>query len=869
MKQLESSEAPFSSLELTPNATKPSSQGNSGDASVEFWQSIQTMMRLQNQAPPLHPVSRDEKLPLSFPEERLWLLDQLQPGNLAQNLPFTFRLTGTLNRDALQRSLLELLERHESLRSCFIEVEGQPARAIATATASLNFEVIDLRPLPKAEQEQQVQQVIQQEVDRPFNLKAGQLLRVRLLQLGEQEHLLLLLVHHIVFDGWSEGVLFRDLAELYGAFSSNQAPSLPALPIQYADFATWQRQCLQAEMQHTLLSYWQRQLEHGLPAQPLPAARRHPVTFTRRSARQSFRLNSELTQALKKLSRQERTTLFVTLLAAFKVVLHRYTGQSDLFVCTPTANRTRNELKNLIGYFINLLILRTDVSGDPSFQELMGRVRQVVSGANAHQDLPFQQVVEQLELGGAPLTQILFVFQNYPQQMPQFAGLQVEALELDSSTTDFDLFLSLTEEAGQLRGVLKYNTDRLEDGAIAQLLTDYQQVLEAVVAHPEAVLSSPNLLAKEQRHTAEIDSLDGVEQVYIPPRDKVESQLVEIWQQLLGVVSVGVQDNFFNLGGHSILALQLFTQIKQVFGKDLPLSTLYQAPTVEQLATVLRQDNHSVSWSSLVPIQPDGSKPILFCIHPAKGNILGYERLAHYLGIEQPIYGLQARGLDGKQAPLNRVEMMAACYIQEIRTLQPKGPYYLAGHSLGGTISFEIAQQLQAQGEKVALVAMFDTYAHRVVTDMTRQSALSLTAKIRLHLKRLFQFDLREKIRYFLERSTKRIQKTAVKIYQRLGVPLPYPLRSYAVAEAGLEAARRYVPQLYSGRIVLFRVDGFGNESALGWDGLALGGVEVHHVPGTHCNLLKEPHVQIVAKQFKACLEEAQMPEMSRTETFA
>ena len=834
------------------------SRHNVRDASEEFWQSIQTMMQLQTQAPPLQPLCCDEKLSLSFPEERLWLLNQLQPNNVAQNLPFAFQLTGVLHREALERSFLELMQRHESLRSRFVDLEGQPVRMLATTLESLDFHITDLRTLPDVEREQEAQRLMQQVIDRPFDLKAGQLLRVHLLQLQDQEHLLLLVVHHIVFDGWSEGVLFQELAKLYEVFSTGQSASLPDLPIQYGDFAAWQRQYLQGEMQHILLSYWQRQLGDGLPVQLLPAARRHPVGSTRRSARQTFRLSSELTQALKQLSRRERTTLFVSLLAAFKLVLHRYTGQSDLFVCTPTANRTRHELKGLIGYFINLLILRTDVSGDPSFQELMGRIRQVVSGANAHQDLPFQQVLEQLQLGSVPLTQILFVLQNYPQQLLQLAEVQVERLEIDSSTADFDLFLSLTEEAGQLQGEIKYNTDRFEDWAIAQLLTDYQGVLEGVVAAPELPISSPLFLAEDRRVDPEGDATDASERVYVAPRNLAEQQLAEIWQQVLNIERISVQDNFFELGGHSLLALRLFDQIEQKLGKKLPLSTLYQAPTLEQLATTLQQEETATFWSSLVAIQPNGSKPPLFCVHGLGGNVLCFRDLADHLGLNQPLYGLQARGLDGKQPPLGRVEEMAAYYLKEIRELQPEGPYFLSGLSFGGMVAFEMAQQLHAQDQTVALLALFDTYG----PDFYKP--LPFSQWLLRHSKNLLRLRLRDKLTYLcqaLEAVTTRLQKMTRKLYSKLNhssssIRQNTPL-DQVISISGI-AARNYQPQPYPFPMILFRACEqtwwSSGEPRLGWSELVASKLEIYEVPGNHFSIEKQP---VLAEQLKICLERA------------
>ena len=461
----------------------------SGQAPADLWQAIRTIISLQNQAPPLLKVSRNEHLKLSFPQERLWFLDQLGGSNCAYNIPFAFKIEGSLNTSALEQSLQEIVQRHEALRTTFSAIEGKPVQAIAP-TVTLTLAVTDLRQLTEAEREDRVRQMVVEEAEKPFDLSKESLLRACLLRLNEEEWVLLLTVHHIVFDGWSEGLLFAELATLYEAFSTGKPSPLTHLPVQYADFATWQHQWLRGEFREALLDYWKQQLGNNLRELELPSDRPRPAIQVRRSACQKLQLSEELVKSLKTLSRKEGATLFATLLAAFKVLLHTYTEQDDLFVCSPVANRNRKELKEIIGYFVNLLILRSDLSGNPSFRELLNRVRQVVSGAYAHQDLPMQEVVSSLELNQISLSQVLFAFQNTPRQILQLSGLTVTPLETDNGTADFDLFLSLTEEGGTINCALKYNTDLFEETTIARLLDHFKLVLENIVADPEQSLSS-------------------------------------------------------------------------------------------------------------------------------------------------------------------------------------------------------------------------------------------------------------------------------------------------------------------------------------------------------------------------------------------
>ncbi|MEM9008621.1 MAG: condensation domain-containing protein, partial [Cyanobacteria bacterium P01_F01_bin.86] len=345
--------------------TSQQGQKQSDTGPQDLWEAIRTIIGLQNQAPPLVPVARDQPLALSFTQERLWFLYQLNANNTAYNIPFAFHLQGHLDIAALEQSFQALLQRHEALRTTFASPAEQPVQAIAPTAQTWALNHLDWQGLPAAEQESQIQQQILQETQQPFDLTQGPLLRATLLHLSDRDHILLISVHHIVFDGWSEGILWRELAALYEAFATQQASPLPDLPIQYGDFAHWQRQWLQGDFLDALLKYWRNQLGHGLQALQLPTDHPRPTVQTRRSATQKLALSESLTKSLKTLSRQTGATLFATLLAAFKVLLQRYTDQTDLCVCSPIANRNRKELRGLIGYFVNLLILRTDLAGNP------------------------------------------------------------------------------------------------------------------------------------------------------------------------------------------------------------------------------------------------------------------------------------------------------------------------------------------------------------------------------------------------------------------------------------------------------------------------------------------------------------------------
>jgi aspartate racemase len=1294
----------------------------------------------------------------------MWLLDRLAPESPTYNIVNALRLCGPLDVGALHESLEEIVRRHEVLRTTFAAVDGTPVQTIAPSL-ELGLPLEDLTALPRAARGAEARRIVREEARRPFDLAQGPLFRAKLLGLGQEEHVLLVGMHHIVSDGWSLGIFWRELGALYEAFSEGKPSPLPDPPIQYADYAVWQRRRLTGEVLDEQLGYWRRRLA-DVPTLELPTDRPRPAVQTHRGARQKLELSEWLTERLKDLSRQEGVTLFMVLLAAFQVLLSRYSGQDDVAIGTPIANRNRAETEGLIGFFVNTLVMRTDLSGEPSFRALLGRVREVALGAYANQDLPFERLVEELQPtrdpSQSPLFQVAFALQNVPTAPRQLAGLTTARMDVDNQTATFDLTLFMWEKPEGLRGTLEYNTDLFDAASIARMLGNFHTLLEGVVADPEQRISELELLTEaerdqllvgwngaqtlypkhrcihelfeeqaerspdavavlfeerrlsyrslneranqlarhlrrlgvgpevrvglcverspemvvamlgilkaggayvpldpsypserlafmledaqasvlvSQRHLldslprtsarvvcvdadrkviaqedvqnpdnkssaeslayviytsgstgkpkgvcvphravirlvsntdyARLTSADVVGQasnaafdaatweiwgallggarlvvlpqdtvlspralavaieqrrisalflttalfnqmarenpaafrplrhllfggeavktkwvrevldagppdrllhVYGPtetttfatwhlvedveddattipigrpianteayvldarsqlvpagvpgelyiggpgvargylnrrhltderfvphpfseqpdarlyrtgdrvrrlangdieflgrldgqvklrgfriepgeiesvlnshaavresvvllredtpeqkrlaaylvaagaapphselrafmrqrlpdymipatfvalealpltpngkidrdalpapgatrpdpggeplaPRDELEKRLVGIWEQVLGVPVVGVNDDFFELGGHSLLAVNLFVQIEKVFGRQLPLATLFRAPTVGQLAEVLREETEEEPHASLVAIQPHGSRPPFFCVHGAGGEVLLYQRLARYLKPDQPFYGFQAKDLDKMQAAL-KVEDMAASYLRELREFQPEGPYYLGGYSSGGLVAFEMARRLRAQDHSVALLALFDTAHPRGF------GRRPLSARLYHHARSLRrQGPLRYAEETFWMVIRRRIRRLANKWSLWTGHPLPYALRRNR--SLNRMAAANYEPQPYPERVTLFRSADFWGPSgdpSLGWSSIVGGGVDVHEVPGDH-RLFREPHVQVLAARLQASLEQTQ-----------
>jgi amino acid adenylation domain-containing protein len=454
------------------------------------------------QSLPIEPVARDADLPLSFAQQRLWFLDQLMPGNPAYNMPAAVHLTGALDVSALERSLREVAKRHEALRTTLPMVDGRPVQHIAEAP-DFELPVIDLSAMPEDERKALSERLAGQEARRPFDLARGPMMRAFVLRLANDEHVALVTLHHIVSDGWSVGVLVQEMAVLYESFSAGRPSPLPELPIQYADFAYWQRERFRGEVLENELVYWREQLS-GLSQLRLPTDRPRPEVQTFRGATVTFDLPAELTHGLRVLGRSEEATLFMTLLASFKALLSRYAGQTDIVVGAGIANRYRAEIEGLIGFFVNMLVLRTDLSGDPEFRDALGRAREVCVGAYAHQELPFEKLVAELQperdLGHEALFQVAFVQQNAPLSLHRLpTGLALRPLPVESTTAKFDLTVFVWEVPDGLSGMVEYSTDLFDAETIERMLRHYRAVLETVVANPECRLSELPLLADSER----------------------------------------------------------------------------------------------------------------------------------------------------------------------------------------------------------------------------------------------------------------------------------------------------------------------------------------------------------------------------------
>ncbi|AFZ23112.1 amino acid adenylation enzyme/thioester reductase family protein [Cylindrospermum stagnale PCC 7417] len=454
----------------------------------------------QNQTLPiLESIDRSVELQLSLIQQRFWFLDQMEGANAAYNIARALRLVGRLNLTALQQAIESIIQRHETLRTSFGIVDEKPVQFIA-ATVPFTLPLVDLQELPEVEQLTELQRLITAEYTQPFDLSTAPLLRVKIICLESDSHVLLVTMHHIISDAWSVGIFLKELSGFYGV------SPLPDLQIQYADYAYWQRQLQQNNIITTQLNYWKQQLADAPPVIELTTDRPRSAMQTFRGSIQRFKLGDDLTNKLKTLSQKSGTSLFMTLQAAFATLLYRYTGQEDIVIGSPITNRNRPALEPLIGFFVNTLVLRTRLENNPTFRELLAQVRQVALNAYAHQDVPFDQLVEVLQpqrhLSHSPLFQVMFVLQNSPVEKPKLPGLTVTQIELDRPTAGatFDLTLSMQEIDSELRGAFEYNANLFDAETIARMVKHFQTLVEAIVTNPDERVGQLPLLTAAEQH---------------------------------------------------------------------------------------------------------------------------------------------------------------------------------------------------------------------------------------------------------------------------------------------------------------------------------------------------------------------------------
>jgi acyl carrier protein len=557
--------------------------------------------------------------PLSFAQQRIWFLHQLEPGS-HYNDHFDLRARGPLDAKVLERAINEIIRRHDTLRCSFSEVDGEPVQKVA-ADLAISLPVTDLSNLPPAEREPEAIRLAVEDCRKPFDIEQAPLFRASLVRIATDDHLLILTFDHIIVDGWSHGVFLTELSTLYEAFSRGRPSPLPDLPIQYSDFALWQQHWTKGDAIDEHLQYWKRQLQGAPPLLQLPTDHPRPQSQTFQGARLTFTLEKPLIIELTKLGRKENCTLFMVLLAGFQALLARRSECEDLVVGSPIANRNRHEVEPLIGSFMNSLAFRSDFSGDPSFAETLKRIRKTALEAYAHQDMPFERLVAEIQptrnLSYSPIFQVMFILQNTPNPVAQAGPLKFAHQDIDPGSSKFDLTLNLEETEEGCIGWMEYSTQLFEEGTIAAMIRQFQSLLKAVVANPSSRLSELTFENPGEKSvpkaSSDSDKLDrsGYEAADRAPKTGLEKELAAIWSEVLGVRSIARSDNLFDLGGHSLLITRIISRIRKKFQVDVPIHAFFDTPTVASIAAQIESEMETQKAARVnQPIRKRSLQPI-------------------------------------------------------------------------------------------------------------------------------------------------------------------------------------------------------------------------------------------------------------------
>jgi thioesterase domain-containing protein len=804
------------------------------DAALEKRRKLAEMLRKRAASP--------KDAPLSVGQERLYRLARLNPDVPLYNVATAYRLHGPLDADALDRAVRRIEARHEILRTTFPVSGGAPVQRIAPAgTLGAVFARADIAA-------EDVDAAIKQEISRQFDLAEGPLWRLAVLRIGPDDHVLTLTMHHIVTDGWSYELFGKELTAFFAAETQGANAAPEPLAIQYAAFGDKQRAGLTGPSYEAQQAYWEERLSGDIPPLRLPFDRPGPAG--REAESHFFALPEDLSAALTALSQREGASLFMTLLAGFEALLNRSTGQEDLLLCTPVTGRHRAGSRDLIGYFNNILPMRLDAGGNPSLLDLLRRTRATSLGAFKNQDVPFEHNADLPALRRIPLSRLLFSLDmEWPPKLA-LPGVDCEGIATDTGAADFDLSVSLWLSGGRIAGNLRFKPTLFDHATVAELAEGYAAILAAMAEDPERALSSlPQ--AAPARNIAPPPAAPAPENPSANlPRTALEQRLVRAWEDAFERSPIGIRDDLQTLGASSLAVASLAERIQTEFQTDLSVTAIFQAGTVARMAALLQSQGGDIETSPLAPIQPKGDKPPLFLCE----GVGIYYPLVPYLGPDQPVYGLitEIAGTHPK------VEDLAAHYLSAVLKVQPEGPYHLGGISFGGLVAFEMAQQLRAMGQEVALLALLDTPgtgAYRMKSPIRR--ALG-------HAGNLMRFGLPYLQLKLARRFPSLARKAGEEQRARPGGADDYVRGLFE------QSADAYTVKPYPGRITLFTLahrDAMSDalidpaladiDPLLGWGIIAEEGVERHELDGEHISILREPYVRALGEELRRCIDHA------------
>jgi thioesterase domain-containing protein len=785
------------------------------------------------------------EFPCSLAQRTCWYLDRMAPGSATYNIAVRFLLTGPLEIPLLQESLHTICVRHEILRTRFVEKDDEP-KQVVEPHPNFCLPVSDLRALPPAEREAEAERLAAEEASVGFDVERGPLFRGRLVQTDDDRFVLLLTMHHIISDGWSVGIITDEMGSIYQALVQRTDSLLPPLPIQYGDYACWQQEWLSSgelgrqvdEIRCRLDGFQPLNIATDLPRPPASSAQ---------SKICSILLPRQLTNRLKEISEQSGCTMFVTMLSALLVLLHLESKQTELTIRTQTAGRGRVELESLIGWFVNSIVLRLDASGNPKFEELVDRVRQVVLEGFDFQQFQFERLIGAIRPSKSPPRhppfQVNFIFQRDFVRPWRRAGVTLTPIPSKATGTFVDLNFFLVEREDGWRASLDVNTDvfRIETGEY--FLDSYRRILETVVRQPDSRIASialpPRPHPPARPEDSETYSLDN----YVPPRNEHEEAVVEIWKKVLGTGSIGAYSNFFDLGGHSLKAVSLLAEIQHRFGKGIKVPELFVDPTPAAMAAVISGIATYSDARDFIPVQPQGTRPPFFLI----GGDHYFRPLAKSMGLDQPFVGvplLKYRHLDIGKSRLSIAKELAGLLVSQHHGT----PFLLGGWCADGLTAYEVGRALIEQGESVSLVVLFDAVNpdyYRETRSLVHSAGRTM-ASVRSIIKLASSggpiarvSGVTKAIGPLVRRLGRRIADTYKSDYH--SVPVTFPvLVVRPPAESSLE------------------------KPDLGWSRACGNSLRVVEVPGDHSSIFREPNVRILGWKVRQQLDAAlsRMPQI-------
>lgn len=812
-----------------------------------------------------HPTSHQPMLPageterddqLSPAQRTLWFEQQHAGESGIYNVTVARRLFGPLDPSRLESALNQVIRRHEMLRTCFPDEDGAPRTHTAPPNGlHLSLPVIDCRAMPPDAREAELARIVRVESQTPFDLERLPLLRAKLVQLEDQQFVLVLVIHHIVIDDWSIRILLDEISHFYAG-----ANALPALSGRQSDsfgsFRTW----MKSDDAGRQLEYWKSQLAGAPTLVKLPTDRPRPTMKSFRGARERVRLPAKAIEKLHELAKSERATAFMALLAAFDVLLMQWSGETDLVVASPSANRQRPEVQGQIGYFLNMLPLRVKLSRDATFREVLRQVRRVTIEAFDHQELPFETIIERLRpqrsASYTPWAQIMFVHLTEGLPALRLPNIRSEPVLTPGTGAKCDLGVLLDDARNGVEGWMEYNTDLFDAATIQNLSRRFEALVQALVDHPDLPVSALQNETLTARPTVAIKS-PVIERLPDRPATETEQKLIRIWRDVLRVDHIGINDDFFELGGNSFLIIRALSRIQKQFGRKLPIGNLFDASTIAKLGALIDgggDGSHAeIDSEHVMPLQPKGKGAALFLVPGAEGHALIFRQLADLLGDERPIYGLQFSHVSSLPDVAPNMRDLAARTIEHMRRVQPRGPYLLMGYSFGGTLAYEMAHQLVAAGEQVDLVALFDSFPPGVVRTK------SPLRRLPVHIGHLLQNGPGGARRH-LSLVAQRLHQRASRLFGRPQKTAPHPADELrAACRAAYQA---YRPPKYPGDVVLFcaiqrdRWMDFSVADYLnGWSGLVGGEITVYNVSATHSTIFDPENLNELAQQIKQCLQ--------------